>query len=285
MSIVTAITPARDEEKLLPGLISSMAAQTHLPKRWIVIDDGSTDATPEILDAAASRHNWIEAHHLPANRARAAGGESVIMQFLPRRQWDSWDYLLRLDADITFGEDFIESLLTEFRRDSQLGVGGPILLEPHGVEWREVNVPSFHVRGAAKMFAARCFSAIGGQDSGLGFDTIDELHALMLGFHSCHFRHIRAYHHRPQGTAGSLSRGRLAAGRAAYRSGYSTLFMLVRAARHLLTPPRFLGSALMLAGYLEGYLKRSPRPGPPELIRFVRRQQLRRLLMLNTVWR
>jgi glycosyltransferase involved in cell wall biosynthesis len=285
MSSVIAITPARDEEKLLPGLIASMAAHTHPPERWIVIDDGSVDATAKIVDAAASRYAWIEPHHLPRNRARAAGGESVVMQFLPREQWDRCDYFLRLDADITFREDFIESLLTEFRRDTKLGVAGPILLESDGAQWREIKVPSFHVRGAAKMFTAKCFSAIGGQDAGPGFDTIDELHAMMLGFRSRHFSRIRAFHHRPQGTAGSLWRARLAAGRAAYRSGYSTLFLMVRAAHHLLTPPRLLGSAMMLAGYFEGYLRRWQRQGPPELTRFVRRQQLRRLLMLDTVWR
>jgi glycosyltransferase involved in cell wall biosynthesis len=285
LSRLLAITPARDEEKMLPGLLASMAAQTRLPERWLVIDDGSADLTASILDDAARRFAWIEPHHLARNRPRAAGGESVIMQFLPREQWSSWDYLLRLDADLTFGPDFIEALLAEFQRDPALGIAGSILLEPHSAQWREMNVPSFHVRGAVKLYSNECFSAIGGLEAGLGWDTIDELHAMMLGFHTRHFRHIRAYHHRPQGMAGRLWRARLAAGRAAYRSGYSTLFMLVRAARQLLMRPRLLGSAMMLAGYFEGYLKRSPRPAPPELVRFVRRQQIRRLMMLDSVWR
>jgi poly-beta-1,6-N-acetyl-D-glucosamine synthase len=285
MSGLVAITPARDEERLLPGLITSMAAQTRLPERWIVIDDGSADATAEILDEAASRYPWLEPHHLPRNRTRAAGGESIVMQFLPPEEWGKWGYLLRLDADLTFAPDFIESLLVEFRRDTKLGIAGSILLEPDGAQWREINVPSFHARGAAKMYSGSCFSAIGGLEAGLGWDTIDELHAMMLGFHSRHFRHIRAYHHRPQGSAASAWRARRTAGRAAYRSGYSMLFMMVRAASHFLTPPYVLGSAMMLAGYFEDFLRRSPRAAPPEVVRFVRRQQLRRLLMLETVWR
>jgi biofilm PGA synthesis N-glycosyltransferase PgaC len=231
LSYLVVITPARDEQRLLPGLISSMVAQTHLPQRWIVVDDGSAD------------------------------------------------------ADLTFAPDFIASLLAEFRHDAKLGIAGPVLLESDGGSWREVNVPSFHVRGAAKMYSGQCFSAIGGLQAGLGWDTIDELHAMMLGFHSRHFCQIKAYHHRPQGTAGSLWRARWAAGRAAYRSGYSTLFMFVRAANHLLTPPYLLGSAMMLAGYFEGFVRREPRAASPEVIRFVRQQQLRRLLMLETLWR
>jgi glycosyltransferase involved in cell wall biosynthesis len=261
-----------------------MAAQTRLPDRWIVVDDGSADATGEILDAGVRRFSWIEPHHLARNRPRAEGGESVIMEFLPRTKWQDWDYLLRLDADLTFGPDFIESLLTEFSRNPRLGIAGAILLEPAGTQWREARVPSFHVRGAVKLYSSECFRAIGGLEAGLGWDTIDELHAMMLGYHTRHFPHIRAYHHRPQGMAGPLWRARMAAGRAAYRSGYSTLFMLVRTIRQLGMRPRLLGSAMMLAGFFEGYLRRLPRPAPPELVRFVRRQQLRRLMMLESVW-
>src|SRR5690242_7802326 len=121
LSRLVAITPARDEEKFLPGLISSMAAQSRLPDRWIVINDGSVDATREILDEAASRYQWLEPHHLPQNHGRQPGGESVIMRFLPREEWCKWDYLLRLDADLTFAPDFVESLLAEFQRDPKLG--------------------------------------------------------------------------------------------------------------------------------------------------------------------
>ncbi|MBV8774760.1 MAG: glycosyltransferase family 2 protein [Deltaproteobacteria bacterium] len=285
MSSLVAITPARDEEKLLPGLISSMATQSRRADRWIIIDDGSADATAEILDSAARQYPWIEPHHLPRNRNRADGGESVIMQHLPRQQWDSWDYLLRLDADLTFGSDFIESLIGEFERDAKLGIVGPILLERDGRQWYEVHQPTHHTRGAAKLYSRRCFSAIGGLQAGLGWDTVDELHALMLGFHCRHVRHIRAYHHRPQGSAISLWRARLIAGRAAYRAGYSTLFMLARASSYALTRPRLLGSAVMLAGYFEGFARGMPRAASPELVRFVRRQQIRRLLMLETLWR
>lgn len=285
MSSLVAITPARDEEKLLPGLISSMTTQSRPADRWIVIDDGSADATAEILDTAASNCSWIEPHHLPRNRNRADGGESVIMRFLPRKEWGTWDFLLRLDADLTFAPNFIESLLKEFERDAELGIVGPILLERDGGQWNEIEQPVHHTRGAAKMYSSRCFSAIGGLQTGLGWDTIDELHALMLGFHCRHVRHVPAYHHRPQGSAYSMWRARLVAGRAAYRAGYSTLFMLARAASYLLTPPCLLGSAVMLAGYFEGFATRTPRAASPELVRFVRRQQLRRLLMLETLWR
>jgi poly-beta-1,6-N-acetyl-D-glucosamine synthase len=285
MSSYLAITPARDEERLLPGLIDSMAAQTVLPDRWIVVNDGSVDATGSLLDAAAKKYAWIEPHHLEPGRARAEGGESVVMHFLRPALVKRYSHVLRVDADITFDPDFAESLLREFALDPELGIAGATLWEPKRGSWHQVATPGFHTRGAVKFYSAKCFLAIGGLDGGLGWDTIDEATAMMLGFRTRAFRHIRACHHRPQGEAGGLWRGRLALGRAAYRSGYSPSFMLARAAAHAFAPPLALGGLLMLAGFFEGYMRRLPRAASPELRKFVRRQQRRRLFMLESLWR
>ncbi|HEY6394802.1 MAG TPA: glycosyltransferase family A protein [Candidatus Binataceae bacterium] len=279
-----AITPARDEQDFLPRLIASMAAQTCSPARWIIIDDGSSDATPSIIDEAAGKYSWIESHHLPAGRPRAPGGESVIMQFLPRETWACFDFILRLDSDISFGSDFIEQVLAEFAQDPKLGLAGATLCEPCESGWREIRGPSFHTRGAAKVYSRACFAAIGGLDAGLGWDTVDEAHAMMLGFTTRSFGHIRAYHHRPQGTAGGQRRGRVAAGMAAYKTGYSPLFVLARAARATFSGFPAAG-VFLLAGYIEGHLRREKRIASPELVKFIRKQQLRRILLLNSLWR
>jgi glycosyltransferase involved in cell wall biosynthesis len=280
-----AIAPARDEEKFLPRLITSMTAQTLRPARWIVIDDGSTDATAAILDQAAREHSWIEPKHLAVGRERLPGGESVLMQFLPKSVWQDYDAILRIDADISFKPDFAELLAAEFLRDPALGIAGATLFEPEGSAWREIRSPSFHTRGAVKMYSRACFEAIGGLASGLGWDTLDEALAMMLGFKSRSFRHIRAYHHRPQGAAGGNLKGHLAAGRAAYNVGYHPLFMLTRAAKRGLQWPPVIGGVYLLAGYLEGYLRRHKKIASPDLVKFIRKQQIRRLLMMESVWR
>ncbi len=285
MTNYLAITPARDEERLLPGLIRSMAAQKYRATRWILIDDGSADSTPEIVEQAAARYPWIEAHHLERNRPRAPGGESVVMRFLARESLSQYDFMLRLDADLTFEPDFTELLLAEFDRDPALGIAGPVLYEERQGRWCEVRVPSFHTRGAAKLYSRQCFAGIGGLEAGLGWDTVDEARAMMLGFRTRSFRHIRAYHLRPQGAAGGAWRARLAAGRAAYLAGYSPLFMIARALRNFVAWPPLAGGLLMLAGFIEGYLRRWPRSVTPDLIRFVRRQQVRRLFLLESLWR
>jgi glycosyltransferase involved in cell wall biosynthesis len=285
MTNYLAITPARDEERLLPGLIDSMTAQTRPPERWIIVNDGSIDSTAAIIDSAARRYSWIEPHHLERNRMRAEGGESALTKLLPPELSNDYAYILRLDADLSFATDFVELLLAEFARDAKLGIGGATLWEPERGRWREVPTPYFHTRGAAKMYSGTCFAAIGGLDAGLGWDTIDEATALMRGFHTRSFRHIHACHHRPQGAAGGRWRGRLASGRAAYRAGYSPGFMVARAAAHAFARPYLLGGVLMLGGFLEGYLRRRPRAASPDLVKFVRGQQRRRLLLMDSVWR
>src|SRR5262249_5238521 len=150
----------------------------------------------------------------------------VVMQFLNAASPAQYDFILRLDADLSFESDFAQLLLGEFDLDPMLGIAGPVLYEQRQGRWREMRVPAFHTRGAAKMYSSRCFTAIGGLDAGLGWDTVDEAQAMMLGFRTRSFRHIRAYHLRPQGAAGGIWRARLATGRAAYLAGYSPVFMI-----------------------------------------------------------
>jgi biofilm PGA synthesis N-glycosyltransferase PgaC len=280
-----AITPARDEESFLPGLIESMAAQTRPPLLWILIDDGSRDATGRLMDDAAARYPWIRVHHILRDGPRDPGGEGVIMKYLPEADRNRVDFIFRVDADISFGPNLAESLMWEFVRNPKLGIASAVLYEPSADGWRMAGGPGFHTRGATKMYSRECFRAIGGLTSGLGWDTIDEAKAAMLGFTTRSFAHIRARHHRPAGAAGGWVRAGLAPGIAAYQAGYSPLFMLARAAYKVVEKPYGLRAALLLAGYFQGYLRGESRAADPTLIRFIRRHQHRRLMGLQTIWR
>jgi len=206
------------------------------------------------------------------------------MQFLTQDVWRTMDFIFRLDADLSFGPDLVQLLIGEFRRDPRLGIASPILAEPSDGGWKDVAVRSMHTRGAAKMYSRACFEAVGGLESGVGWDVVDGARALRAGFKTRTFAHIRCLHHRPQGTATGRLRGRYAIGRSAWYVGYSPLFLLVAAARRVFQPPFLLGSLLMVAGYVEGFLHHRPRVNDPELIRFVRKQQMRRLLMMDSLW-
>ena len=279
-----AITPARDEQQFLPGLIASMAAQTRLPSRWIIIDDGSSDGTAEILDEAARQHSWIEPVHLGRDRPRKPGGESVIMQFLPRDAWQDVDFIFRLDADLSFAPDFVELMLKEFAANTKLGIAGATLYEPVDDRWVAVpDMHSFHTRGATKMYSSACFDAIEPLEGCPGWDTIDEMRALMRGMKTRSFEHIRAFHHRPQGEAAGAWSSYYGKGKTAYYIGYSPIFLIARAVRMAASRP--ISALCMTAGYFDSQVRRRPAVNDTKLVRFIRRQQVRRLLMLDSVWR
>lgn len=278
------ITPARDEERFLPFLIESMVRQTVAPQQWIIINDGSADATGILADAAANDYPWIAPRNLERGRVRKRGGASIVMAHLPPEAWRDVDFILRLDADISFGPRFVESLMAEFERDPTLGIAGARLLERRGRELRSDPLPSFHTRGATKMYSRECFEAIGGLEAGPGWDTIDETRAMMRHFGTRSFPHITAIHHRPLGAADGRWRVLSAGGKAAYHAGYSPLFIAARAAKRGLSAPFVLGGILLLSGYVTAYMRAERPAAEPELVRFVRREQLRRLLFRESLW-
>jgi biofilm PGA synthesis N-glycosyltransferase PgaC len=279
------ITPVRDEERFLPGLIESMRAQTVAPQLWIIIDDGSIDRSSEIIETAAKDCGWIQPRYLSRNGARKPGGESVIMRFLPRELWNQFDFIVRFDADLKFEPEYISALLEEFERDPKLGIASGSLYEPHGGGWREKVTPRYHTRGPSKVYSRACFEAIGGLTDGLGWDTVDGARAMMLGFRTRSFRHIRAYHLRAPGGARGALRGRLDAGRAAFVAGYSPLFMLLRSFKHVFSPPLLAGGLWMLAGFTIAAMRGEVRHSDRELIRFIRFQQRQRILLRESLWR
>ena len=208
MTTYGAITPARDEEKFLPGLINSMLSQTRLPLRWIVIDDGSADSTPRLLDDLASRHKWVIVHHVAVGGQRQPGGETVLQRFLSPELWDDCDVIFRR------GRRY------QFRARLRSGDAGRIPpRSPAGYRQRHTCTrgagrmagnqgAEIPYQGAIKMYSRACLTAIGGMEAGLGWDTIDEARAAFVGFTTKNFRYIHARHHRPQGSATGIVRGR-----------------------------------------------------------------------------
>ena len=71
------ITPARNEEDNIGHTIVSMLAQSQRPMRWVIVNDGSSDRTAELIDAAAAKYPWILAHHRPDRGYRNQGGGVV----------------------------------------------------------------------------------------------------------------------------------------------------------------------------------------------------------------
>jgi glycosyltransferase involved in cell wall biosynthesis len=282
------ITPARNEDKFLPGTIDSIASQTVRPVRWIIVNDGSTDATGKISDEATERHDWIEVIHRKDRGFRRAGG-GVMEAFYDAMklvEGVSWQYLVKLDGDVTLAPDYFEACFNQFAADSKLGVGGGLVCNViNGEVQPESKIdPAFHVRGATKIYRRQCWDDIGGLVRATGWDTLDEFKANMMGWTSRTFPEIKLIHHRPAGGAYGTWPNWVKNGHANYVAGYHPLFMMVKCAKRVFNKPYFIGATGLAAGYFGGYLKRVPQIDDVRLINYLRREQMKRLLWRSSLW-
>jgi glycosyltransferase involved in cell wall biosynthesis len=279
------ITPVRDEEAYLRGTIESIVQQTVAPAEWVIVNDGSKDATGDIIDEAARQYPWIHACHR-SNRGFRKSGGGVVEAFndgYAALQTRDFDFIVKLDGDLTFLPTYFENCFQHFENDPRLGVGGGMICHMiDGVPQVEA-APAFHVRGATKIYRRACWNAIGGFWVAPGWDTLDEVKANMCGWTSRSFPELRLTHHRITSSADGAWGGPVKNGKADYICGYHPLFALLKYSLRCVHGPRE-GMGL-LYGYLMGYLKRIPQVDDPELIRYLRRQQFRKMTGRETIWK
>jgi glycosyltransferase involved in cell wall biosynthesis len=281
------VTPVRDEEKYIGSTIESMINQTILPTEWVIVNDGSTDRTGEITDGYAAQHPWIHVVHRRNRGFRKSGGgvmEAFYDGFATLRRKD-WDFIVKLDGDLSFAPEYFEKCFDYFRRNPDLGIGGGEIHHNIDGHMKVEENPRFHVRGATKIYRKECWDAIGGLWPAPGWDTIDEVKANMVGWKTYAFKDLSLFHHRLTGSEEGLFRDRVKHGVACYISGYHPLFVAVSCIRRLPKNPRVIGSIGMMYGYLKSHFTRPPRLEDRSYFTYIRGQQLRRLCGMQTIWR
>ena len=273
------ISPVRNEEKFIGRMIESIAAQTVLPVHWVIVDDGSTDGTPKIVQSYAERYSFIELICLPKRATRKSGGEGAIQQALKITQSYPYDFLARFDADLEFRPDYIERMLDEFFRDDSLGIaGGGLYVQKNGRLLLE-KVPYYHVRGGLKMYRRECLERIESLYPYMGWDTIDEVYAWKHGWKTRSFVENRVIHKRPTGEGISPRDISWQRGQGEYYTWSHPLFVLLKAVKVAITSPT--RAAYFLGGFADCYLKRKDRLDDTIFKQIRRRQQMRRLLSLG----
>jgi biofilm PGA synthesis N-glycosyltransferase PgaC len=274
------ITPARNEEEFVEQTIQSVVAQTVLPRKWVIVSDGSTDRTDDIVKKYMTEHSWIELVRMPERRERNfAAKVQCFNAGVERVRGENFDIIGNLDADITFGSDHFEYLLSKFAANSQLGVAGtPFVEDNSAYDYRFTTVE--HVSGACQLFRRECFEHIGGyvEVKGGGIDWIAVTTARMKGWKTRTFVERVCHHHRPMGTAelGRLQANFKLGGQDYYLGGH-LLWQLFRACYQIARKPYVAGGMSLLAGYLWSWVKGIERPVSQELIRFHRLEQMQRL--------
>jgi glycosyltransferase involved in cell wall biosynthesis len=282
------ISPVRNEAKHLPGTIASLVAQTINPAQWIIVDDGSTDGSLPILEKASAEYPWITLVKR-ADRGCRKPGTGVIEAFYdgyPSIK-SNWNFIVKLDGDVSFDPDYFERCFKKFNSDPKLGIGGGTVCNlKNGSIVRESDVdPEFHVRGATKIYRKECWNAIGELIRAPGWDTLDEFKANMLGWKTQTFSDIQLLHHKPAGSADGSWTNWVKNGLANYIVGYHPLFMLLNAGNRAFHKPYALGAVGLLTGFFSGYLKRVPQISDKRLIQYLRHQQLKRLTFQQSLWK
>lgn len=275
------ITAARNEAAFIDKTLSSVVTQTVLPERWFIVDDGSTDETAQIVEQYTRRHPWIELIRRPQRSERSFAGKAKAVELAwTRAQPLEFDVVGNLDADISFEPNHIEFLLRQFSNDPSLGVAGTPFTEMGYDSAEDSFEGERHVAGQCQLFRRRCFEDIGGYvpNPAGGVDWIAVTTARMKGWKTRSFPEKRYHHYRPMGTA---ERGGLAAlfsyGEKDYYLGGSPVWQLFRVCYRSPKRPFLLGGIALLSGYCWAALRHTTRPVSPELMRFHRREQMKKL--------
>jgi biofilm PGA synthesis N-glycosyltransferase PgaC len=275
------ITPARNEEAFIELTIECVVCQTVRPVRWLIVSDGSTDRTDEIVGRYAQQHDWIELLRMPERAARDFGGKAVCfntgyahVENVPH------DVVASLDADITFESDYFEFLLEKFTEDPKLGIAGaPFSEDGRTYDYRFSSVE--HVSGACQLFRRECFEAIGGyvESKGGGIDVIAVLSARMRGWRTRTYTEKQSVHGRPMGSINHQYKivADFKLGQKDYWLGFHPVWEIFRSFYQMIRKPYLIGGAALFIGYFWGMLRRLERPVSRELIEFQRHDQMNRL--------
>jgi hypothetical protein len=187
-----------------------------------------------------------------------------------------YDFIVKLDGDVSFGPTYFESLLREFAARPRLGIAGGGVYELLDGEWTLCTVTD-HVRGCTKMYRRACFEAIGGLVPTMGWDGIDEWKALALNWEVRSFTELKVLHHRCTGMATGKLKSRIEEAHAAYYMAYHPLYMIARGIHHLASRPYVIGGIAMVVTCFADWLRGRERLTDPSLVRYIRRTQMGRL--------
>ena len=267
------ITPVRDEAAYISRLAAALAGQVTPPAFWVIVDNGSTDTTPAVVDAFARELPWVVVR-TTEGAAEAARGAPVVRAFhlgleaLP----GAVDVIVKLDADVSVAADFADDLLERFESDPGLGIVGGTCYEQNAEgDWRAKLASGLGVRGACRAYRAACLRSMLPLEERLGWDTIDVATAVVWGWRIRVCDDLPFLHHRAEAAREQSGRARWTAqGAAAHYMGYRPFYLLARA---LYRAGRSPSAVWLVGGYFGSALRREPRLRHKDIVRFLRRQQ------------
>ncbi len=256
------ITPAYNEEEYLPFLLESMIGQTHQAAQLIIVNDGSTDETAKVVEKYGLQHDWIKLVNNTKKEKRAPGAKVVRAFLLGFEQLDvqDYDFIVKLDADLSLPEHYFETIAKHFQQNEQLGmVGGVCSLQEDGVWIVEKVADDDHIRGALKAYRTKIYNKMGGLRTAMGWDTVDELLCRYYGWQVKVDPSLVVKHHRPTNKEVGFLKGSFKCGKTFHYMRYSFLLALLGSLkRGMVHKPPLKTIWYTLKGYISAWCNNEP---------------------------
>jgi glycosyltransferase involved in cell wall biosynthesis len=259
------ITPAKNEEESLPGLIQSVVKQTITPKLWVIVDDGSTDKTPEIIEEAKKEYDWIQTIHLKES-IRDLGihysqictvGFDFAVEYC-KKQGIEYDYLGLIDADIILEETYFERLIKEFENKSKLGIASGEVWNIVGEEKIRSKQRSDLPCGGARLWRRQCFEETDGYLLTYAPDSVSNVKAKLKGWDTRSFEEIKVTSTRALASAEGYWKEFKGFGIYGYYVGFNLLYAVFKGIRYSFEKPYYIGLAYLF-GYFSCLISRKKR--------------------------
>jgi glycosyltransferase involved in cell wall biosynthesis len=282
------ITSARNEERFIENTINSVIAQSVRPAKWVIISDGSTDCTDEIVSYYKEKYEFIRLLRVGNNRERNFGSQvDCINMGYKLLENMNYEFFGNLDADISFEPNYYENILERFNKNLKLGIAGGFIYDFCDGEFKErLNNSTRSVAHGVQLFRRECYEYIGGYiplKYG-GADWYTEVMARMKGWQVEAFPELKVFHHRPTASANGILRGRFHQGIMDYSIGSHPTFEVLKCLRRFYEKPYIVGALCRLKGFITAYFRREHRKVSDEFIEFLRKEQMKRVRsMLSSV--
>jgi glycosyltransferase involved in cell wall biosynthesis len=275
------VTPARNEAAFIEHTLRAVIAQTVRPLKWVIVSDGSTDGTDELVRQYAATNEWIELVTLPDRAKRDFTGKvGAFNAGYAKVAGLDFEVVGNLDADISFEEDYFAFLLEKLAGDEALGLVGTPYVDPISPPYDYRFASIEHVTGPCQVFRRKCFEDIGGYQpvKAGAIDRIADISARMKGWKTQTYTTKVYMHYRHTGTAQQgVLMAKFKDGGKDYSVGASPIWEIFRAVYQMTKRPFILGGLMTALGYASAAIHRAERPVSPEMVEFCRREQMQRL--------
>jgi biofilm PGA synthesis N-glycosyltransferase PgaC len=277
------VTACRNEALFIRELIATVTSQTARPKKWVIVDDNSSDSTFELAQAAGKQYDFIDVRRANSNRTRSFSSQVYAQQEgYEALRGTGFEFIGFLDADIQLPSDYYERILAFLESDESLAIAGGLVVDRQGGSLNRQRLKSLdhHVAGGVQFFRRQCYEEINGYApiEGGGQDTVAETMCMMRGWEVRSFADVVAYHLRPsEGDAHTHFRAGVRWGQMCYNLGYHPLYYGTNTIMRFFGRPSIRLAGGQAYGFCQASIRAKARPVSTEFIKFVRKRQMQKM--------